>query len=381
MSSQDRLENVLRDFHVMISKSEVYDTERIIVSKNLVFDLIDRLNACVYEIMDEYEMTQQSRDKALREHKKEGDKIIWDASRQAEDIYAASVMYTQEALNRLNRVVDEANVTISHLYREFGDSMKQQQETIRENELELKSQLQLLSDTEKYMSLIEERNREIEREEAEKTGRKIVHSTEKAAVKPEIKINEDYFRKAGIPLDGYVEKEAVKEEEELQPLIDEGVVETSYRKVDVSASQKTASQGVQPGQEVVGQNMSGQEIASQGLANENITRQEVTGQGISGQENVQAGYVSQEYTDRGISGQEKSVEAGYISQEYAGQSMLGQEYVGQEYANQGMPGQEYMPENTAGQEIEIDDLALEENKKDSKGELSFFDKLMGKKNS
>lgn len=369
MSSQDRLENVLRDFHVMISKSEVYDTERIIVSKNLVFDLIDRLNACVYEIMDEYEMTQQSRDKALREHKKEGDKIIWDASRQAEDIYAASVMYTQEALNRLNRVVDEANVTISHLYREFGDSMKQQQETIRENELELKSQLQLLSDTEKYMSLIEERNREIEREEAEKTGRKIVHSTEKAAVKPEIKINEDYFRKAGIPLDGYVEKEAVKEEE-VQPLLDEGVVEASYKKADVPASQKTTSQGALSGQEVAGQKMSGQEIASQGLANE-----EIIGQGMPGQENVQAGYDSQEYA-----GQE-NVQAGYVSQEYAGTDLSGQEYVGQEYANQGMPGQEYMPENTAGQEIEIDDLALEENKKDSKGELSFFDKLMGKKNS
>lgn len=348
MSSQDRLENVLRDFHVMISKSEVYDTERIIVSKNLVYGLIDRLNACVYEIMDEYEMTQQSRDKALREHKKEGDKIIWDASRQAEDIYAASVMYTQEALNRLNRVVDEANMTISHLYREFGDSMKQQQETIRENELELKSQLQLLSDTEKYMSLIEERNREIEREEAEKTGKKLVHTNEKAAVKPEIKINEEYFRKAGIPLEGYVEKEPVKEEE-VQPIIDEGVVEASYKKAEP--------------------------------ANEEIIMPEAISQEILGQENVQAGYVSQEYTDQGISVQEKSAEAGYISQEYAGQSMLGQEYVGQEYANQGMTGQEYMPEKTAGQEIEIGDLALEEDKKDSKGELSFFDKLMGKKNS
>lgn len=232
MSSQDRLENVLRDFHIMISKSEVCDTDRIIVSKNAMFDLIDRLNACIYEIMDEYEMTQQSRDRALREHKKEGDRIIWDASRQAEDIYAASVMYTQEALGRLNRVVDEANMTISHLYREFGDSMKQQQETIRENELELKSQLQLLSDTEKYMSLIEERNREIEREEAEKMGRRIVHASEKTpSIKPEIKINEEYFKKAGIPLDDYIDKEPEKEEE-IDPLLDEGVIESSYRKVD-----------------------------------------------------------------------------------------------------------------------------------------------------
>ena len=71
MSSQDRLEHVLRDIHVMISKSEAYDKDRIIVSKKDVFDLIDRLNASVYEIMDEYELTQQSRDRALRENKKE----------------------------------------------------------------------------------------------------------------------------------------------------------------------------------------------------------------------------------------------------------------------------------------------------------------------
>ena len=40
MSSQDRLENVLRDIHVMISKSETYDTDRIIVSKQDIFNLI-----------------------------------------------------------------------------------------------------------------------------------------------------------------------------------------------------------------------------------------------------------------------------------------------------------------------------------------------------
>ncbi|KAI4451107.1 hypothetical protein C823_005656 [Eubacterium plexicaudatum ASF492] len=168
MSSQDRLENVLRDIHVMISKSETYDTDRIIVKKQDIFNLIDRLNASIYEIMDEYELTQQSRDRAIREKKKEGDRIIWDASRQAEDIYAASVMYTEEALNHLNVMVDEADATVDRMYREFQKNIKLQQETIRENQLELKSQLQLLADTEKYLRMIEERNREIERERAEK---------------------------------------------------------------------------------------------------------------------------------------------------------------------------------------------------------------------
>lgn len=231
MSSQDRLENVLRDIHVMISKSETYDTDRIIVKKQDIFNLIDRLNASIYEIMDEYELTQQSRDRAIREKKKEGDRIIWDASRQAEDIYAASVMYTEEALNHLNVMVDEADATVDRMYREFQKNIKLQQETIRENQLELKSQLQLLADTEKYLRMIEERNREIERERAEKKGRKTLENfgEKHTVIKPEIKINEDYFRKAGIPFEKEEEKQT-EAEEIMQPLEDEGVIESTLKK-------------------------------------------------------------------------------------------------------------------------------------------------------
>lgn len=229
MSSQDRLEHVLRDIHIMISRSETYDSDRIIVSKTDIFNLIDRLNASVYEIMDEYELTQQSRDRALRENKKEGDKIIWDASRQAEDIYAASVLYTEEALNHLHGIVEYANETIGKLYKDFRNSMRQQQETIRENQLELESQLQLLADTGKYLNLIEERNREIERERARRKGGKVFLSNTgpHKAIKPEIKINEAYFRKAGIPLEPEIEEK----EEEMEPLEDEGVIESTLKKV------------------------------------------------------------------------------------------------------------------------------------------------------
>lgn len=234
MSSQDRLENVLRDIHVMISKSETYDTDRIIVSKQDIFNLIDRLNASIYEIMDEYELTQQSRDRALREHKKEGDKIIWDASRQAEDIYAASVLYTEEALNHLNVMVEEADATIGKLYKNFQNNMKQQQETIRENHLELKSQLQLLADTEKYLKLIEERNREIERERAGKAGRKKLEKfgEKHTVIKPEIKINEEYFRKAGIPIEKDDDKKKEDEIDYMEPLPDEGVIESTLKKAE-----------------------------------------------------------------------------------------------------------------------------------------------------
>ena len=100
MSTQDKLERVLRDIHVLISRSEPYDKtgSKIIVEKQKMFEQLSLFNNCIYEMMDDYEITQQSRDKADREAKKRGDKIIWNASRNAEDVYAASVLYTDEAL-------------------------------------------------------------------------------------------------------------------------------------------------------------------------------------------------------------------------------------------------------------------------------------------
>ena len=203
MSSQDKLEKVLRDIHVLISRSKVYDKENIVVNKQEMFGLIDRLNASIYEIMEEYELTRQSRDKAEREHKKQGDKIIWNASRKAEDIYAASVMYTDEALNHLQTIMDESIEQIRAVQDAMIKDMEEKKQTVRTNQLELKSQLQDLVDTEKYLSLIEERNKEIEREK-EKHGRGFGQPKEKsqfADVKTEIRINKEYFRNAGLEVE------------------------------------------------------------------------------------------------------------------------------------------------------------------------------------
>lgn len=101
MGAQDNTEKVLRSLHVLLSKSEPYPKEpsKVIIDKQQVIDLLAELNTCIYQIMDEYELTIRSRDKAERDFHKKGDQIIWDASRKAEDIYAASVMYMDETLN------------------------------------------------------------------------------------------------------------------------------------------------------------------------------------------------------------------------------------------------------------------------------------------
>lgn len=107
MGAQDNTEKVLRSLHVLLSKSEPYPKEpsKVIIDKQQVIDLLAELNTCIYQIMDEYELTIRSRDKAERDFHKKGDQIIWDASRKAEDIYAASVMYMDETLNRMQDIM------------------------------------------------------------------------------------------------------------------------------------------------------------------------------------------------------------------------------------------------------------------------------------
>ena len=59
MSNQDRTEKVLRGLHVLLSKSEPYGKEpsKVIVDKQEMLDLLSELNKCIYDIMDDFELT------------------------------------------------------------------------------------------------------------------------------------------------------------------------------------------------------------------------------------------------------------------------------------------------------------------------------------
>lgn len=203
MSAQDNTEKILRSLHVLLSKSEPYAKEpsKVIVDKQEMLDLLSQLNKAMYDIMDEYELTKQSRDRAEREFQKKGDEIVWNASRKAEDVYAASVMYTDEALNRVQDIMKEADTAIAEIYSKMNFELKEQEKLMKHNQLELKSTLQDLVDTEKYLKLIEERNREIRKQKetglpSEERERNIYANRQ-----TEIKINQEYFDKMGISLD------------------------------------------------------------------------------------------------------------------------------------------------------------------------------------
>ena len=208
MGVQDNTEKVLRALHVMLSKGEQYPKEpsKVIVDKQQMLDLLSELNRCMYQMQEQYELTRSSRDKAERDFRKQGDNIIMDASHKAEDIYAASVMYMDEALNHMRDIMKEANENVSKIYADLNEKMDIEQRRIKTNQLELKSQMQDLVDTEKYLKIIEERNRELEKQKNEGKPEE-----EEASIyanrQTEIKINQEYLDKLGMSVIDETEKE------------------------------------------------------------------------------------------------------------------------------------------------------------------------------
>ncbi|SDB52888.1 hypothetical protein SAMN02910298_02707 [Pseudobutyrivibrio sp. YE44] len=200
MGAQDRTEKVLRDMHVLFSKAQPYEgsTRNVIVDKNAMMDLLKELNGCMYEMMEEYELTAKSRDKANREMQKQGDDIVFDATRKAEDIYAASIMYTDSALDSIQNVIKESEEAVSKIYDDAIKKIKEETKAVKSNQLELKSHLNDLIDTQKYLRLIDEENMRRLKEKENGTDEEFDDAPKYAA--PEIRIDKDYFARAGLDI-------------------------------------------------------------------------------------------------------------------------------------------------------------------------------------
>ena len=102
MSIQDKIERIIKQIHVLFSEGTVIPGEenKVIVDKTDIFPILEQLNLAIYELMDQYEATVRSRELAQRKSEKEGKELVERISQQTEDIYAASLIYTDDALIR-----------------------------------------------------------------------------------------------------------------------------------------------------------------------------------------------------------------------------------------------------------------------------------------
>ena len=127
MSAQDKTEKILRELHVALSKGENVPKQpnKVIVDRQKLTDLLTELDACMYEIMDEHELTLRSRDKAEREFRRKSDEIIDDATKNAEDIYAAAFMYTDEALLHVQEIMKQSTENLEKMFSDIFCRCKQ----------------------------------------------------------------------------------------------------------------------------------------------------------------------------------------------------------------------------------------------------------------
>ena len=128
MSAQDNMEKVLRELHVLLSKSNPYerDSNYLVVNKKEMLDILKQLAVCMSEVMDEYELTTQGKDRARREAAKIGEDILKDASGKAEDVYAASVMYTNEALRHVQEIMQRATDAMQEIYKDANEKLQKE---------------------------------------------------------------------------------------------------------------------------------------------------------------------------------------------------------------------------------------------------------------
>ena len=249
MSVQDNTEEVLRDIHVLISRSEPYprDTSKILVDKEELLDLLDQLAVCMDDMLEAYELTKESRSQAEREFRKQTEAIAAETSKKAEDVYAASMMYTDEALNRVLGIMKEASASVSKVYTEMQKQLAQEERDVRSNQTELQSQLQDLKDTEKYMSLMEERNKEIEREKKKEKAKNRRESTVYISRQAEIRMNQEALEKLGFgPQKDIPESEEEEVEEEAPAKKEAPVVRVDERFIPHHAEREKAERKVEP---------------------------------------------------------------------------------------------------------------------------------------
>ena len=228
MSIQDQFERILKKIHIALSQGETVpdNPEKVIVDKKEVLSILENLNIVVYEMMDQYEATVNARELAHRRNEKKGEELIERLEGQAEDVYAAALIYTDDAMNRVRELMDETLISSRKLMeetlaanRELMENMlasnqeifstlhqeiENKKMKVRQDQQQLYAQMKDFKDCNKYFLMIEECNKErMKQEKLEESSEKCIQNEAKhyaLSVKPEIKVNPAYFQRRGLEL-------------------------------------------------------------------------------------------------------------------------------------------------------------------------------------
>ena len=161
MKSQSEVERMLREIHVMVAQGGSVDgnEDQVILNKTQLFDALEKINLCMYDMMDQYELTEKSKSKAVLKVKDHTDVLLEDANQKAEDIYSASIMYSDDAIGRVVKILEDSQLAMDETLRKARWLVEEEKSIIRMNQRELQEQLMEMQDAKIYLNIIDERRR------------------------------------------------------------------------------------------------------------------------------------------------------------------------------------------------------------------------------
>ncbi len=168
----DKLEQVMKKIHIYVAncKESSYSSEDIIVSRKRLLGFLEELNYAVYEVMEEYEATTAARERGQAAAERMAVDIKDDAMKRAEEIYASSLLYTQDAIadmqNALEYTYQKTKTEYESLLANYEDKMHY----LQDNSQEITSQLESMADSKIYLHLIEEIKEKNERRSKEESA-------------------------------------------------------------------------------------------------------------------------------------------------------------------------------------------------------------------
>lgn len=152
----DRIEEILKQIHVMFAKCESFQnsTDLVVVSKVEMFRLLEQLNEALDEVLDRYEATTRSRERARLDMDRQAQEVVAKAKQDSDDVHAATLLYTDTMLEDVKQILEKTKENVKREMLELLAGIELQQETLDQNKDGVKADLTDLHDSELYLKTL-----------------------------------------------------------------------------------------------------------------------------------------------------------------------------------------------------------------------------------
>ena len=167
----DGVEGVLKDIHVLFAKSEPYgdSADLIVISKGKMFELLEKLNEELGEVLEKYEATVLARERARIDMEREKANHIAEARLKADDIHAKSLTYTDSMISDISAIIETAKYDLKNSMIEVMAKMEEQEERLLRAREGVKSELAQMHESDEYLELLEKLRKRAEAKRMEGT--------------------------------------------------------------------------------------------------------------------------------------------------------------------------------------------------------------------